>query len=376
MEKDIIIIGGGPGGYVTAIRSAQLGAKVCLIEKSGIGGTCLHRGCIPTKALYRNAEILNTLKHIEDFGINVDNYTLDVEKIHKRKQAIIEQLSNGINQLLKANNVEVINGTATLKSQNTIEVCFKDGSFKEISCKKIIIATGSRPAIPPIEGANDKDIYTSEDILNFSSIPKTLAIIGGGVVGMELACIFNALGTKVTVVEFLPNILNQIDSDITKRLVISLKKKGIDIFTSSKVTKLEKISEEFVIFANGKKGDFEVRVEKVLLSTGRLPVVEGLNLEAIGIDFDKKGIIVDSNFETSVKNVYAIGDVTGGMMLAHVAAHEGIAVAEKIMGHSSEVNPTVIPSCIFIFPEIATVGISEDEAKDKGIPYYVSISSH
>jgi len=189
---------------------------------------------------------------------------------------------------------------------------------------------------------------------------------------MELACIFNALGTKVTVIEFLPNILNQIDSDITKRLIVSLKKKGIDIFISSKVTNIVKTSEEFVIFASGKKGNFEDRVEKVLLSTGRLPVIDELNLEAIGINFDKKGIKVNSNFETTTKNVYAIGDVTGGMMLAHIAAHQGIAAAEKIMGYNSKINPTVVPSCIFIFPEIATVGISEDEAKDKGIPYNVS----
>lgn len=372
MDKDIIIIGGGPGGYVAAIRAAQLGAKVCLIERDNLGGTCLNRGCIPTKALYRNAEILNTLNHIDEFGVNIDGFSLNLDIIHKRKKAIIDQLVNGVSQLLKANNVEVINGSARLKSENAVEVLCNDGSIKEIFSQKIIIATGSKPIIPPIEGADEGGIYTSEEILNFQAIPKTLAVIGGGVVGMELACIFNALGTEVTVIEYLPNILNQVDSDITKRLTVSLKKKGIDVNTSSKVTKIQKNSHEYVIFTDGKKGDLEVHVEKVLLSTGRLPVIEGLNLESIGVNFDKKGIKVNSNFETNIKNIYAIGDVTGGTMLAHVASHQGITAVENMMGHKSNINHSIVPSCIFIFPEIASVGIAEDEAKEKGIPYKVS----
>lgn len=369
MDKDIIVIGGGPGGYVAAIRAAQLGAKVCIIEKDKLGGTCLNRGCIPTKALYRNAEILNILKNVDEFGINVDNFNVNVDKIHSRKQGIIDQLVGGVEQLLKANNVEIINGIAAFVDKNTIQVLLEDGSKRDITAANIIIATGSKPTIPPIEGADEKEIYTSEGILNFEDIPKTLAVIGGGVVGMELACIFNAMGTKVTVLEFMPNILGQVDSDITKRLVVALKKKGIAINTSTKVTKIEKIAGEYVIYAEGKKGELKVEADKVLVSAGRIPASNGLNLEGIGVEYDKKGIKVDSSFETNVKGVYAIGDVNGKIMLAHAASHQGIFTAEKIMGKVNEGENQLVPSCIFVFPEIASVGITEDEAKQKSIPY-------
>jgi dihydrolipoamide dehydrogenase len=369
MDKDIIVMGGGPGGYVAAIRAAQLGAKVCLIEKDKLGGTCLNRGCIPTKALYRNAEILNILKNVDEFGINVDNFNVNVDKIHSRKQGIIDQLVGGVEQLLKANNVEVINGTAEFVDKNTIQVLFQDGSKKDITAANIIIATGSKPTIPPIKGADEKGIYTSEGILNFEDIPKTLAVIGGGVVGMELACIFNAMGTKVTVLEFMPNILGQVDSDITKRLVVALKKKGITINISTKVTEIEKMEDEYVVYAEGKKGELRVEAEKVLISAGRIPASDGLNLEGIGVEFDRKGIKVDNSFETNIKGVYAIGDVNGKVMLAHAASHQGIFTVEKIMEKASEGENQLVPSCIFVFPEIASVGITEDEAKQKNIPY-------
>jgi dihydrolipoamide dehydrogenase len=372
MDKDLIVIGGGPGGYVAAIRAAQLGAKVCLIEKDKLGGTCLNRGCIPTKALYRNAEILNTLRDIDEFGISISGFDVDIEKIHCRKQCIIDQLVGGVAQLLKANNVEVINGNARFKDKSTVEVALVDGSTREISSNNIIIATGSAPAIPPIEGADDEGIYTSEDILNFDSIPSSLAVIGGGVVGMELACIFNAMGTKVTVIEFLPNILGQIDSDIVKRLTVSLKKKGIDINLSTKVVKVEKSTTGYIVYGEGKKGGIKVEAEKLLISAGRTPVVKGLNIEGIGIDFDRKGVKVDSNYETNVKGIYAIGDVNGKLMLAHAASHQGMYVAEKIMGMEAAPLNHVVPSCVFVFPEIASVGITEDEAKREGIDYKVS----
>ena len=371
MDKDIIVIGGGPGGYVAAIRAAQLGANVCLIEKDKLGGTCLNRGCIPTKVLYRNAEILNTLKNIDEFGISVNSFDINIEKIHKRKQCIIDQLVGGIAQLLKSNNVEVINGRAIFKNKNTVNIINEAGSVREMSSNNIIIATGSTPAIPTIEGANLEGIYTSEDILNFETIPSSLAVIGGGVIGMELACIFNAMGTKVTVIEYMNNILGQIDSDITKRLTVSLKKKGIDINLSTKVIKIEKISKGYIIQGEGKKGDIKIEAEKLLISTGRTPVVNGLGLKGIGLDFDKNGVKVDSNYETNIKGIYAIGDVNGKIMLAHAASHQGTFVAEKIMGLKTDDLHEVVPSCIFVFPEVASVGITEDEAKRDGTPYKV-----
>jgi dihydrolipoamide dehydrogenase len=372
MDFDVVIIGGGPGGYEAAIRGAQLGLKVCLVEKDTLGGTCLNRGCIPTKALYRNAEILNTLKNINEFGISVEGYSINVPEIQARKQNIVDQLAGGIKQLLKANKVEVLTGAGSIKDNNTVTVAFEDGKTSDLSTKNIIIATGSRPIVPPIPGANASGVYTSDEILNFNELPKSLAIIGGGVIGMEFAGIFNSMGSKVTVIEFLPNILAQVDSDFIKRLGVSLKKKGIDIHTSTKVTKIEKTADGFNVFAEGKKGEIQVPAERVLISTGRMPVTEGLNLEAAGVDFDRKGIKIDNNFKTTAKNVYAIGDVNGKMMLAHVASHQGIKVIEEIAGISNYETTQPVPSCVFIFPEIATVGITEDEAKNTGMEYKVS----
>lgn len=372
MDKDVIVIGGGPGGYVAAIRAAQLGKKVALIERDKFGGTCLNRGCIPTKALYKEAEILNTLKRIDEYGISIDSYKIDVEKIQTRKQSIVDQLVSGIEQLLKANSIEVIKGSASFKDKNAVMVSLEDGSTKEITASNIIVAAGSKPAVPPIPGADMVGVYTSEDILNFESIPESLTIIGGGVIGMEFAGIFNSMGTKVTVVEFLPNILGNVDSDIVKRFQVSVKKKGISINTSCKVTKIEKTDGGFKVCAEGKKGEIQIDSEKVLISTGRIPSIEGLNLENAGIEYDKKGIKTDENYETNIKGIYAIGDVNGKVMLAHAASYQGIKAAEAINSiHNRAANP-VIPGCIFVFPEIATAGITEDEAKANGMEYKAS----
>lgn len=372
MDKDIVIIGGGPGGYVCAIRAAQLGANVCVIEKDSLGGTCLNRGCIPTKALYRNAEIINTLKRGNEFGINISSFDINIEQIHKRKQAVVDTLVSGVDALLKANGVEVIKGIASIKDKNTVIVNLEDGNFKEITCSNIVIASGSKTFIPPIPGAELEGIYTSEDILNFENIPENLVIVGGGVIGMEFACIFSSLGSKVTVMEFLPNILAQVDTDLTKRLLPSLKKRGITVNTNTKVTKIEKNNEGFIVYGEGKKGETKAEAQKVLISIGRTPEFSKSNLEELRIGYDKKGIKVDENYETNLKGVYAIGDVNGTSMLAHAASHQGIVVAEKIMGIINNNHNNIVPGCIFIFPEISYVGITEDEAKTLGISYKVS----
>jgi dihydrolipoamide dehydrogenase len=370
MEKDIIVLGGGPGGYVAAIRAAQLGANVCLVEKDRVGGTCLNRGCIPTKALWRNAEILNTLKHIKEFGIEVEGYSINVEEVQSRKQKIVDQLVGGIEQLLKANKVEVLDGTASLKDKNTVTVALADGSTREITAKNIIIATGSKTALPPIEGADLEGVLTSDDLLNFREIPKRLAIIGGGVIATEFAGIFAAMGSAVTLVNR-SQILKRVDSDIVKRFSASVKKKGIEIISECSSMKIEKRDNLFYIVYENKKGKAEVEADALLVATGRDPVVEGLNLEALGIEFSKKGIKVDSHYQTNIEGIYAIGDVNGKIMLAHAASHQGIYVAERIMGIEGS-NHGPVPDCIFVFPEIASVGLTEDEAKEKGLNYTVS----
>lgn len=369
MDRDIIVIGAGPGGYTAAIRAAQLKAKVTLIEKDEIGGTCLNRGCIPTKTLYRNAELIYNLKNINNFGIDVDNVTLDVSRIQQRKSEVINSLKDGISKLLKGNGVELIKGTASLKDKNTVEVLKEDGTRIPLTTENIIIATGSKPSIPPIKGADLDGIFTSEEVLDFKELPENLTVVGGGVVGMELACILNALGTKVQVVEFLPNILAQLDMDIVKRLAVSLKKKGIDLYTNTKVCEITKDSEGFTLLCQGKKGDITLKSKNVMISAGRVPVSPGLNLEDIGIDLNRKAIKVDENYETNIKGIYAIGDVNAEIMLAHAAAHQGVTVAERIMECNSDTKKAVVPACVFVFPEVAYVGITEEEAKSKGLSY-------
>nr|MBK5236230.1 dihydrolipoyl dehydrogenase [Clostridium sp.] len=372
MEKDIVIIGGGPGGYVAAIRAAQLGARVCVVEKGELGGTCLNRGCIPTKALYRNAEILNNLKNIKEFGITVDSYSVSIEGIQNRKEKIVNQLVSGVEQLLKANNIEVILGTASLNDKNTVSILLKNGDLREIATKNIIIATGSIPTMPNIPGINLPGVFTSENILEFKEVPNSLVVIGGGVIGMEFAGIFNALGSNVTVIEFLPSILAPVDTDLTKRLSVSLKRKGMDININTKVISIEKKGEELIVTAEGKKGEIVFTADNVLVSVGRTPMTFGLNVDKLGIVFNKKSILVDENYETNIPNIYAIGDVNGKSMLAHAASHQGKRVAERIMGCGEVCSSEVIPSCIFVFPEIACVGITENEAKEKGIEYKTS----
>jgi len=372
MIYDIIIIGGGPGGYEAAIRAGQLGAKIALIEKDHLGGTCLNRGCIPTKALYRNAEIMNTLKDADHFGIEISDYKLNIDKVHDRKENIISDLRKGIHQLMGAHGVEVIEGFGKLTAKNQVTVTLNDGTEVQLETKNIIIATGSRPKNVPVPGGDLQGLMTSRDILNMRKVPKSLVVVGGGVVGLEFAGIFNAFGTDVTVLSRSPHILKMIDTDITKRLTSSLKKKGMKILTSTAAANFEKTESGYRVTANTPKGEVVVEAEEVLLSGGRGPVTDGIGLDEVGVEYDRTGVTVNEHYETNVHSIFAIGDVTGQWMLAHAASHNGIAVVERIMDFESNINQNLVPNCIFIFPEIASVGLTEMEAKAKDLTINVS----
>ncbi|MBU3220034.1 dihydrolipoyl dehydrogenase [Clostridium algidicarnis] len=371
MDKDIIVIGGGPGGYVAAIRAAQLGLNVTVVEKDKLGGTCLNRGCIPTKALYRNAEILNILENIDEFGINVSDYSINVAKVQDRKNKIVHTLVSGVEQLLKANKVEVISGEATLKDKNTVTVKTADG-VQNIRTKNIIIATGSVPYMPSIKGIEEKGVVTSDELLEFEEIPEELVVLGGGVIGLEFAGIFNAMKTKVKVIKASTTIFPSVDSDITKRYSAYLKKQGIEVQSSVDVKSIERQGEKLVIKAEGKKGEMSITADTILISKGRRANVKGLDIESLGIVMDKKGIRVDENLKTNIEGIYAIGDVNGISLLAHAASSQGVYAVEHIAGLTNKRYEAIIPDCIFVFPEIASVGVTEDEAKKRELEYNAS----
>ena len=368
-DFDLIIIGGGPGGYVAAIRAAQLNAKVCLVERQRMGGTCLNTGCIPTKALYRSAEVFRLIKNSEEFGIVNQETAVDWGRVQERKTKVVNQLVNGVDQLMKANGIKVVTGKAAFTGANEISVAKADAETETMSAEHIIIASGSRSAALQSEGADLPGVLDSTGLLEISHIPQKLAIIGGGVIGVEFAAIFNALGSEVTVVEFLPEILAQIDSDIRKRFVPMMKKKGIGIFTSSIVTKIERRDERLVLTASSAKGEIQIEADQILMAVGRQPAVDGLKLENAGVVYDRKGIKTDPFGQTNVPSIYAIGDVTGGVMLAHAASHHGVIAVEHIMGLETKQGMETVPGCVFAFPEIAFAGVTEDEAREKGIPY-------
>ena len=366
--KDIVIIGGGPGGYETAIRAAKLGASVTLIEKEALGGTCLNRGCIPTKALYRNAEILNNIKEADKFGIDLNGYSLNISKIQSRKQEIVDKLVSGIEVLIKGNKIEYFNGFGSIVDQNTVLVKMGEKTV-EIKTKYIIIATGSKPSTIPVEGSDIEGIYTSKEILEFKEIPKRLTIIGAGVIGVEFANIFNSFGTEVTLMLRSKNIIKTEDVEISKRLASMFKKKGISILNKVEYQKIEKRNGEYVVTYKDKKGVKEIVGDKLLISAGRSPVLNDIGLDELGIEYTRKGITVDNEFKTNIDNIYAIGDVNGKLMLAHVAAHQGIEVVERLMGKEPKINQNLVPNCIFVFPEVSSIGKREEELKEAGVEY-------
>ncbi|KUG02404.1 dihydrolipoamide dehydrogenase [hydrocarbon metagenome] len=363
--KDLIIIGGGPGGYVAAIRARQLGMSVVLIEKDRVGGVCLNRGCIPTKAYYRNALAMRDISNSSEFNIQVANVSFDMAGAKERKNKIVNNLFGGIEKLLQANGVERVTGKAELLDKNTVLV-----NGESIQGRNLLLASGSIPASLPIPGIDLPGVLNSDQMLELEQVPERLAVIGGGVIGLEFACIFNSFGSQVSILEFMPYLLNTMDNELGKRMLVFLKKQHIAVHTSASAEKIEKDADALKITVQGKKGIIEVPADIILQAGGRRPYTEGLGLEKLGIDIDASGFIkVNSSFSTNVEGIYAIGDVIGGFMLAHAASEEGIAAVENMAGHNTRVHYHAVPGCVFSIPEIASVGMSEEETRARGIEY-------
>jgi len=362
-EIDVVIIGGGPGGYVSAIKAAHLGLKAVLIEKDKLGGVCLNWGCIPTKALVSTAELLNHLQRAGEFGIQVKDYSIDFPAIMKRKDLITQRLSSGVGQLMKANRVRVVRGEGQIVEPGKVEVTDTAGEKEMIETKNIIIATGSKVMRLPIPGIDSEGVITSDEALSLSELPSRMLIIGGGVVGIEFAGIFKALGVEVTVVEMLPRILLPIDEEIAFRLTQLLKRKGIEILTDSKVKEIKKNHQNLEVLISTSDGEKKLETEKVLLAAGRIPELGNIDVQRLGIELDGKAIKVDEKMRTNIPGIYAVGDVVGRIMLAHVASREGIVAVENISGKETLMDYKVVPNCVFSMPEVASVGLTEEEAR-------------
>lgn len=362
LHSDIIIIGSGPGGYKAAEYAAKNGLSVTLFEQSELGGTCLNTGCIPTKTFCRHAAVLSDLQHADTFGIKNLSYEFQFSAVQQRKQGVVEQLRQGIATLLVAPGITIVRERASFADTHTVVA-----GGKEYSAQHIIIATGSSPKLLPIEGAELEGVLTSSEMLGIDHVPRRLCIIGAGVVGMEMASCFAAFGSEVTVVEFQKECLPMLDSDIAKRL---RKAVPAEIHVQSAVSKIERSADGSLTVLFEKKGKPQsVCADIVLLATGRTPNTDGLNLEAVGVAYDRNGIKTNENMRTTVPHIYAIGDVNGRCMLAHAATMQGIHVVNILLGMQDEIEFGIMPSAIFTMPEAGCVGVSEDQCKELGLDY-------
>ncbi|MDP7567244.1 MAG: dihydrolipoyl dehydrogenase [Flavobacteriales bacterium] len=366
MNFDVIILGSGPGGYVTAIRASQLGMKVAVVEKENLGGICLNWGCIPTKALLKSAQVFEYINHAEDFGINVKSADADFPAIIKRSRDVAEGMSGGIAYLLKKNKVEVINGFGKVKKGNKVSVT-ADGKSTDYSAKHIIIATGARSRELPNLPQDGKKIIGYREALTLASPPKKMVIVGSGAIGVEFAYFYNAMGVEVTIVEFMPNIVPVEDVDVSKQLQRSLKKSGIKVMTKSSVESVDTKGTGCKVLVKTKKGEETIECDVVLSAVGITANIENIGLEEVGIKTDRGRILVDDYYNTNVNGYFAIGDVLPTQALAHVASAEGITCVEKIAGHNPEpIDYGNIPGCTYASPEIASVGMTEAAAKEAG----------
>ncbi len=375
MQYDVTVIGSGPGGYVAAIRCAQLGFKTAIIEKyDTLGGTCLNVGCIPSKALLDSSEhYYNAEKHFKEHGIDINKPKVNFKQMIARKGEVVKQTCDGVAFLMNKNKIDVHHGFGSFIDKNTIKITPKDGEATEIKTDKVIIATGSKPADLPFAKIDKKRVISSTEALVLKEVPKHLIVIGGGVIGMELGSVYARIGSKVTVVEYMDRIIPTMDGAMGKDLMRATKKIGVEFKVSHKVTSVESSAKEVTVKAEDKKGKLvEIKGDYCLVAIGRKPYTDGLGLENVGITTDERGRIeVDGHLKTNVDNIYAIGDVVKGAMLAHKAEEEGTLVAEQLAGQKPHINYRLIPGVVYTWPEVASVGYTEEELKESGANYKV-----
>ncbi len=366
MEYDVIVIGSGPGGYVAAIRASQLGLKTAIVEKENLGGVCLNWGCIPTKALIKSAQVFEYIQHAEDYGISVNDVKHDFNKVIKRSRDIAQGMSKGVNFLMKKNKIDVIMGYGKVLTGKKVEVK-SDESTKILAAKNIIIATGGRSRELPSLRQDGKKIIGYREAMNLPKQPKKIVIVGSGAIGVEFAYFYNAMGSKVTIMEYLPNILPNEDIDVSKALESTFKKKGIEIHTSTEVTNVDTSGKSCIVSYKNSKGDQKMDFDIVLSAIGVSTNIDNLGLEAMGIKTESGRVVVDDLYKTTAPGYFAIGDIVHGPALAHVASAEGIICVEGIAGHEPEpLDYSNIPGCTYCSPEVASVGMSEKQAIDAG----------
>ena len=366
-QKDVVVIGGGPGGYVAAIHAAHLGAEVALIEKDRLGGTCLNRGCIPTKALVRSTEVFLEAKRADEFGVEIGSVKANLPQIMARKKKVVDTAVSGVEQLIKVNRVSLHYGTGRLVSPRLVKV-----NTTEIRAKKIIVATGSKSTLLPVDGLGLPGVITTDDILELEELPESLVVIGGSHVGVEFASIFNALGTKVTIVKRRPLLLEPVDGEIGRRFAQLLPRQGIRVITGAAVKAILRDGSLLRVVWDTPEGEQGVNGQMVLMATGRQPYSEGLGWSELGLKMEGGAIAVNEYLETNIEGIHAIGDVLGRHMSAHVASYEGEIATENALGRRRQADYRAVPTCVFTYPEIAGVGITEQDARDSNTPHKVS----
>ena len=374
----LTIIGAGPGGYETAVAAAKSGIETVIISDGHVGGTCLNEGCIPTKSFCRNAEVMDDFANAETFGIGDLSYKFDFNKVLKRKNSVVAQLRSGVEGLLKHKNITLIRGNAAFKDAHTVRISSDNSETdgQEISSDYFIIATGSHSATLPIPGNDLDGVITSKEILDIEDVPKRLCVIGAGVIGLEFASIFRSFGSEVNVVEYCKDILPRFDTDLAKRLKQALGKRGIGIETGAQVQSIERDGDSLVVTYLKKDKEFRIEADKVLMAVGRRPNISSAALDAAGVEYGPRGVVVDADMRTNVPHIFAIGDITGGMMLAHVASFQGRLALKAILSESgmcccddeARIRLDIVPAAVFTKPEAATVGKTEDECKNASIP--------